>query len=516
MINHIITSSLVIVFVMLIGKMFETKINARLKYSLWLLVVVKLLVPFSDFESPLHVLNFIGTFADNNMSNESEQTIVYGLEEEILTEEAGAYQESDSIEKKNSGIIRLSVLIMTIYFAGVITCLGVFLISNIRFYKKFKSKSKYLKIYKDKIPVYQIEDYYGACLYGGFSPVIIVGNNKDLTIEQQHMVMLHEYVHYTHGDHIWSVIRGLCVALYWCNPLVWLAAFASRNDGELACDEGVIRHIGKNQRIAYGQTLLEILSKSSRKNDIMSVVFLNFTTATGGIEEMKKRISMIAKGRKTSSIALILTIVLSVVCVGCTFGKPVDETATTAVKEFEIMGEDEVKGTDSSEDSQEIELMGENTDAASETVLVPDVEVNAENKQYVWPTVSNVISTTFGERVHPITGEKKVVDYIGIAGEEGDSVYAVADGDIMDVGFDNTLGNYIVLTTITGEEVTYGHLYGSKVPKGAQVKAGEIIGLLGKTGNATGAFLSISVVFNGEAVDPMLFLKISTGEKSIR
>ena len=40
-----------------------------------------------------------------------------------------------------------------------------------------------------------------------------------------------------------------------------------------------------------------------------------------------------------------------------------------------------------------------------------------------------------------------------------------------------------------------------------QVKAGEIIGLLGKTGNATGAFLSISVVLNGEAVDPMLYLK---------
>ena len=506
MINHIITSSLVIVFVMLIGKIFETKISARLKYSLWLLVVAKLLVPFSDFESPLHVLNFIGTFADNNMSSEPGQTIVYDFEEEILTEETGAYQEADSIEKKNNGIIRLPMLVKTVYFAGVIICLGVFWISNIRFYKKFKNKSKYLKTYREKIPVYKIEDYYGACLYGGLSPVIIVGNNKDLTIEQQHMVMLHEYVHYTHGDHVWSVMRGLCVALYWYNPLVWLAAFASRNDGELACDEGVIRHIGKNQRIAYGQTLLEILAKSSKKNDVMSVVFLNSTTATGGNEEMKKRISMIAKRRKTSSIALVLTIVLSVVCIGCTFGKPVNEAVSTELKEAEIMGEDEVKGTDSSEDSQEIELMGENTDAASETVLVPDVEVNAENKQYVWPTVSNVISTTFGERIHPITGEKKVVDYIGIAGEEGDSVYAVADGDIMDVGFDNTLGNYIVLATITGEEVTYGHLYGSKVPEGAKVKAGEMIGLLGKTGNATGAFLSISVVLNGEAVDPMLYL----------
>ena len=71
-----------------------------------------------------------------------------------------------------------------------------------------------------------------------------------------------------------------------------------------------------------------------------------------------------------------------------------------------------------------------------------------------------------------ITGEEIKIDYVGIAGKTGDSVYAVADGDIIDVGYDNVLGNYIVLTTMTGEEVTYGHLDGSKVASGMQVKAG--------------------------------------------
>ena len=94
---------------------------------------------------------------------------------------------------------------------------------------------------------------------------------------------------------------------------------------------------------------------------------------------------------------------------------------------------------------------------------------------------------------------------MGIAGNEGDSVYAVFDGVISDTGFDDTLGNYIVLNTESGEVVTYGHLSGSKVPTGAQVKTGEIIGLMGKTGNATGTFLSISVMLNGETIDPMLY-----------
>ena len=71
-----------------------------------------------------------------------------------------------------------------------------------------------------------------------------------------------------------------------------------------------------------------------------------------------------------------------------------------------------------------------------------DINVELETKTFVWPTKSKIISNGFGERIHPITGQKKSVDYIGIAGKEGDSIYAVSDGSVIDVGFDNTLGNY--------------------------------------------------------------------------
>ena len=555
-INHIITSSLVIVFVLLIGNIFETKISACLKYSLWLLVVAKLLLPISGFESQWHILNFIDSYVEienNRLENNSEESLLYeetfvtddnssnvtnhtaehGFEENIFKEidenqelEAGR---EDSKEKKANHAMLMSVIVKSVYVAGVMVCFAAIIISNLRFYKAFKSKRKYWKTYDDKIPVYKIEKYYGACLYGGFSPVIIVGNNADMSIEQQHMILLHEYVHYAHGDHIWSMIRNLCVALYWYNPLVWLAASASRKDGELACDEGTIRCLGKSKRTAYGQTLLEVISKTSKKNDITSVVFLNSTAATRGKEEMKKRISVIAKGKKTSKIALILTIALAIVCMGCTWGEPVNEEVPAELNETQMLNIDKnkegVPGTDSNENnSQGIDVTNE--DWATETVLEADEitqkypnafeeEIILEENKYIWPTVSTTVSTAFGERIHPITGEKKVIDYIGIAGNEGDSVYAVADGDIIDVGFDKILGNYVVLATLSGEEVTYGHLDGSKVPKGAQVKAGDIIGLMGKTGNATGTFLSLTVKENGEAVDPMFYFEMDLGEETI-
>ena len=545
MINHIITYSLIIIFVLLIGKIFENKISACLKYALWLLVAVKLLLPFPGFESQFHILNFVETYtetvsdrlenmadekllyeeavtADNNINKETKHNAAYNPEDDFYAVTKGKQElqikEEDIIENKTNNLTALSVVAKVIYFTGVMVCFGAILISNLRFYKAFKKKRKYVDNYKDKIRVYKIEEYYGACLYGGFSPVIIVGNNTNLSMEQQHMVLLHEYVHYAHGDHIWSMIRNLCVALYWYNPLVWLAASVSRKDSELACDEGTIRRIGKRNRVAYGQMLLEVVSKASKKNNITSAVFLNSTTAARGKEEMKKRLSVIAKRKKASRVALALVIILSAGCIGCTLGEPIDEETLTKMDESGITNSDDNKETaneanetekTAEEKPSDVDIITQNYSNAFEEEIIL-----AENK-YIWPTVSTSISSSFGERVHPITGEKKMLDYVGITGNQGDSIYAVADGDIIDVGYDNVLGNYIVLATMTGEEVTYGHLDGSKVPIGAQVKAGDIIGIMGKSGTATGTFLSISVMVNGEMADPMLYLELEEQKETI-
>lgn len=536
MINHIITSSLIIIFVLIMGTIFENKISACLKYSLWLLVAVRLLLPIPGVESKIHIINYIRSFTEVagdriEMLTEEETDLLLDetlakvdntseLSNHIVSRDFGENLSTDmdenqktetsivdEIAEKTNGTTTVFAIIKGVYLAGVFGTLSIIIVSNLRFRKSFKKNRKYVKTYKSKITVYKIDDYYGACLYGGFIPVIIVGNNKDLSIEQQHMILLHEYIHYIHGDHIWSMIRSLCVALYWFNPLVWLAASVSRRDGELACDEGTMRRIGKKQRIAYGQTLLEIVAKSSGKKDIMSTAFLNFTMVSGGKDEMKKRIMMISKGRKTSRIALILAIILSMVCIGCTFGEPVKEgvQGTDSSVSVQKIESNDFQGGGMTEDwysNQVFDLFDEIPNAFQE-----DTNVESETKSFFWPTESRTISNGFGERIHPISGERKMIDYMVITGNEGDAVYTIADGDIIDIGYDHILGNYIILGTATGEEVTYGHLDGSKVPKGGKVKAGEIIGVMGKSGNATGPILSISVKVDGKAVDPMIYFK---------
>jgi len=86
--------------------------------------------------------------------------------------------------------------------------------------------------------------------------------------EDQEMLrfsIAHEICHYRHNDLIWAGMRCGLLAFYWFNPLVWMAAIMSKRDCELACDYSVLKHIGKNERLAYGSVLVDLIRKIAAK-----------------------------------------------------------------------------------------------------------------------------------------------------------------------------------------------------------------------------------------------------------
>lgn len=114
------------------------------------------------------------------------------------------------------------------------------------------------------------------CLFGLFHPAIYVTPEalKEPAILKH--VIAHETVHFHHGDHCWAILRGLCTALHWYNPLVWWAAILSRQDGETACDADTIRYLGEAERAAYGRTLIDMTCQKPT-NPLVTA-----TTMTGG------------------------------------------------------------------------------------------------------------------------------------------------------------------------------------------------------------------------------------------
>ncbi len=88
-------------------------------------------------------------------------------------------------------------------------------------------------------------------------------------------------------------------------------------------------------------------------------------------------------------------------------------------------------------------------------------------------------------------------------GSEGDPIKSIANGDVTDVGYDGSYGNKTVVTLDDGTELWYCHQSAYAVNEGDEVRAGEVIGYVGSTGNSTGSHLHVEVrPGGGDPVDP--------------
>ena len=114
------------------------------------------------------------------------------------------------------------------------------------------------------------------------------------------------------------------------------------------------------------------------------------------------------------------------------------------------------------------------------------------------------ISSEFGLRKNPFSGELRNHNGIDLAAAEGTPVYAIKDGDVyFCIENDATFGNYIILRHDLGRMTsTYAHLSKICVSQYQYVKKGDIIGYVGQTGMATGPHLHFEIKVGGKALDP--------------
>lgn len=100
---------------------------------------------------------------------------------------------------------------------------------------------------------------------------------------------------------------------------MWLAAVLSREDGELACDEGTLRALGADERTAYGKALLSLVPVCTKPQNPL----LGATTMTGGKKSLKERVTRIAENRQAKTAAVFAAVALAaLVCAVSFTGAP--------------------------------------------------------------------------------------------------------------------------------------------------------------------------------------------------
>ena len=124
------------------------------------------------------------------------------------------------------------------------------------------------------------------------------------------------------------------------------------------------------------------------------------------------------------------------------------------------------------------------------------------NTGFRFPLRSYRLTSSFGMRTNPVTGNRRLHQGIDLAAPAGTEVYAAGDGVVTEIGNDAIYGNYIIIRHNNNWASLYGHLQRVGTSLRTNVKSGTIIGWVGSTGQSTGPHLHFELRQNGRAQDP--------------
>ena len=368
----LITSSVLILALLVLRLVFAKKVRRRLIYGAWALVALRLLVPVQIGQLDFSVLTaakpvieavdervedaILGTTPEAAYRDqvehyiEKDQTVfvpevqaqiqqelaqgnqtpgqIYDKiqqqypEQEILTEKgqelvngAAGFQVSDTLHA-------FEVTMLRIWLAGIAVMAIWFAVVNLRHSRMLRQGRKALHC-NSILPVYVSEKVGSPCLVGLFHPAVYLTPESAASEETMRHVLTHELTHFAHKDHIWSLVRCVCLCVYWLDPLVWAAAWFSRRDCELACDEGALERLGEDERIAYGKTLLEVVSHAAAHAHLLQTA----TAMNETKKQLKERVNFIVKKPKLSIIAAVCMVLVCAIVTGCVAAGPAASTS---------------------------------------------------------------------------------------------------------------------------------------------------------------------------------------------
>ena len=324
-----ISSTVMILLVMLFRVIFRGKVRHCLIYAMWLFVALRLLVPVNIGTFSFGVsgmMNQVQNHTENTKEIETDKMQEGSLNTLVLHKNTTTNSKMTVPEEKEtpaqiSAQEKLQEAWKAykdkIWLAGTCSILLVVLAANIFYVHKLKKNRKsFDKFREGKLPVYVTENVQVPCLYGVFKTAIYLPAQRldQLTEEQVKWIICHEECHYRQGDHIWSLLRILLTAVYWFHPLVWAAAYLSKKDAEISCDEKVLANSNMTQKIAYGKTLICVASRDRKLS-----VFYPTTAVVGTKKELKNRMRKIVEENKYKRKAKVVLAVIMVTSVVFTF-----------------------------------------------------------------------------------------------------------------------------------------------------------------------------------------------------
>jgi len=359
-----LSGTLLTLFILLLKKSYINRFSKCWQYYIWLAAVLRFLVPFAPdhtivstlFQMAAEAQSGKASLANADLANlQTPESQIDAAQPQTPMSQDGTApslspgRQADTpmpserisgTEDKNSALNHknVSVCFMVLWLLPAL----IILIRKIMSYYGFM---RYIKAAGAEVSDLRILNLLAACeekykvrktaeLYhrpqlaspvmtGFFRPCIAIPDDQMLEKDLA-FIFMHELTHYKRRDMFYKWLVQAVICIHWFNPFVYLLEKEVSHACELSCDEAVIRALSREQKIAYGNTLL-LCSKTAitSRNPASSL------TLTEGAKQLKERLGAIMNDKKRTKKTKIMTAILTVcICLGSAWiGAYADEAA---------------------------------------------------------------------------------------------------------------------------------------------------------------------------------------------
>ncbi|MDE5866363.1 MAG: M56 family metallopeptidase [Lachnospiraceae bacterium] len=327
-----VSGTLLLLLVLGLKPLYKNKFTRHWQYYIWIIVVLRLLIPFTPDTTIVGSLfeNINEAVLTNESHAVSDAYDAVGVNDNE-TKQANEHEQyqtgtPDKTQTQSQSQIQTRSL-ENLFFTWAALALVLF-VRKITIYQEFIryikagnteiSDIKPLNLLSDcmeklnikaKVELYSNASVTSPIMIGLLRPSIVLPA-RELEDKKLPYVFLHELLHYKKKDMFYKWLIQIVICIHWFNPFVYLLEKEVNKACELSCDEAVISVLDESERREYGDTLISFMkSNNLNKGSLASV------TLTEGAEQLKERLGAIMGfKKKTKLITVSATIFTIVVC----------------------------------------------------------------------------------------------------------------------------------------------------------------------------------------------------------
>ena len=333
-----VIGSVIVISILIAKTIFNNKLSSNFHYYIWLILLIKLVIPFGP-QTSFNISNLFENSYIQTTINGNTQNLQINSSKKLENIELGDSASISALNPSNKSVIgttlhiplgtkiNIKKMVCFTWIFGVVLLIGIFAVGHRKLREIVRDSIKNLNIshkeilykcmsamnIKNNVELSYSSKISSPSLCGFIKPKILIPVSVAVNIcdEDFKYIMMHELTHLKSKDIFINWVITLLSIIYWFNPILLYGFHKIRQDCEFSCDDQVISYLRDGENVQYGSALIRVLEVVGKSNRLMGTTSMVMNNA-----EMKRRIIKISKYKKLNIKSILLGVVVIIIIGG--------------------------------------------------------------------------------------------------------------------------------------------------------------------------------------------------------